>query len=68
MLDEMATVQACGTWEMVHFPPKKTIVGCRWVYTMKVGPDGNIEQFKAHLVAKGYTHIFGLDYEDTFPL
>ena len=30
-------------------------VGCRWVYTGKVGPDSKIDRLKARLVAKGYT-------------
>ncbi|XP_073222485.1 uncharacterized protein [Cicer arietinum] len=47
-------------------PHGKSLVGCRWLYTMKVGPDGKIDRFKARLVAKGLTHIFGLDYSDTF--
>ena len=33
---------------------------------MKVGPDGSIERHKAHLVAQGYTHKYGLDYDETF--
>ncbi|RDX82024.1 hypothetical protein CR513_37235, partial [Mucuna pruriens] len=45
-------------------PPTKIIVGCCWVYIMKIGPDGNTDHFKAFLVAKGYT--FYLDYGDTF--
>ncbi|RVW12315.1 Retrovirus-related Pol polyprotein from transposon RE2 [Vitis vinifera] len=32
-------------------------VGCRWVYTVKVGPDGQVDRLKALLVAKGYTQI-----------
>ncbi|RVW71767.1 hypothetical protein CK203_055211 [Vitis vinifera] len=28
-------------------------VGCRWVYIVKVGPDGQVDCLKAHLVAKG---------------
>jgi len=35
---------------------------------IKTGPDGTIDRLKAHLVAKGYTQIFYLDYGDTFSL
>ncbi|RVX05223.1 Retrovirus-related Pol polyprotein from transposon RE1 [Vitis vinifera] len=41
-------------------------VGCRWVYTVKVGPDGQVDRLKARLVAKGYTQVYGFDYGDTF--
>jgi len=34
--------------------------------TIKVGPNGTIDRLKAHLVPKGYTQIFYLDYDDTF--
>jgi len=33
---------------------------------VKHNANGSIERYKAHLVAKGYNHIKGLDYFDTF--
>ena len=66
MLDEMSALHSNGTWDLVSLPPGKSPVGCRWVYAVKVGPDGTVERLKARLVAKGYTQIFGLDYGDTF--
>ena len=39
---------------------------CRWVYTVNVGPDGQVDRLKARLVAKGYTQVYGSDYGDTF--
>ena len=66
MVDEMAALHHSGTWDLVPLPPGKSVVGCRWVYTVKVGPDGHVDRLKARLVAKGYTQIFGLDYGDTF--
>ncbi|XP_070040519.1 uncharacterized protein [Nicotiana tomentosiformis] len=64
MIDEMSALHMSGTWELVFLPSVKSIVGYRWVYTVKVGPDVKVDRLKARLVAKGYTHIFGLDYTD----
>ncbi|RVW74588.1 Retrovirus-related Pol polyprotein from transposon RE1 [Vitis vinifera] len=41
-------------------------VGCRWVYIVKVGPNGQVDRLKARLVAKGCTQVYGSDYGDTF--
>jgi len=68
MLDELSALQNSRTWELVSLPSRKSVVGCRWVFAIKVGPDGTIDRLKARLVTKGYTQIFGLDYGDTFSL
>ena len=67
MVDGMNALHSTGTWDLVPLPPGKSTVGCRWVYTVKVNLDGNIDRLKARLVAKGYTQVYGLDYSDTFP-
>jgi len=38
------------------------------VYTIKVGPNGQVYRLKARLVAKGYTQVYGLDCCDSFYL
>ncbi|RVW45708.1 Retrovirus-related Pol polyprotein from transposon TNT 1-94 [Vitis vinifera] len=48
------------------FPIQAGDIGCRWVYTVKVGPDGQVDRLKAHLVVKGYTQVYGFDFGDTF--
>ena len=68
MVEEMDALSSNGTWEFVILPSSKSAVGCRWVYTVKVGPDGQVDQLKARLVAKGYTQQYGLDYYDNFTL
>ena len=42
------------------------MVGCRWILTVKINPDGSINPYKAWLVAKEYTQKYEIDYEDTF--
>lgn len=55
IIGEMFALHSSGAWEIVPLPPGKSIIGCRWVYAAKVGPDGQIDRLKAQLVLKGYT-------------
>ncbi|RVW42679.1 Retrovirus-related Pol polyprotein from transposon RE2 [Vitis vinifera] len=66
MVDEMAALHSNGTWDLVVLPSGKSTVGYRWVYAVKVGPDGQVDRLKARLVAKGYTQVYGSDYGETF--
>ena len=62
----MAALHSNDTWDLVSLLPGKSTVGCRWVYTVKVGPDGRVYRLKTRLVAQDYTQIYGCDYGDTF--
>ena len=54
MIKEMDALTDNGTWDLVCLPVGKKAIGCYWVFTVKVNPDGSITRLKAHLVAKGY--------------
>ena len=47
MVEEMAAPHSSGTWDLVNLPTGKTPVGCRWVYTVKIGLDGLVDHLKA---------------------
>ena len=68
MIEDMDALTNNGTWDLVRLPARRKAIGCRWVFTMKVNPDGSIARLKAHLVAKGYAQTYGMDYFNTFPL
>lgn len=68
MQDEIDALNKQGTWELVSLPPRKNLVGSKWVYKVKRNSDGSIARYKARLVAKGFSQEAGIDYEETFSL
>nr|GEV41905.1 hypothetical protein [Tanacetum cinerariifolium] len=41
-------------------------VGSKWIFKKKTDMDSIVHTYKAHIVAKGYTQLYGVDYEETF--
>ena len=66
IIEEMHAMNENGTWNLVHLPTEKKVIGCCWVFAIKVNPDGSVARLKAQLVAKGYAQTYGVDYSDTF--
>ena len=66
MIEEMDALNENGTWNLVHLFTGKKAIGCRWVFAVKVYPDGSVARLKTRLVAKGYAQTYGVDYSDTF--
>ena len=66
MIEEMDALTDNGTWELMRLLARKKVIGCRWVFTVNVNPDGSIVRLQARFVAKGYTQTYGVDYSDTF--
>mgnify|MGYP003703567557 CR=1 FL=1 len=66
MKEEYSALIKQGTWTLVHLPPNKKAIGCKWVFRLKKNSDGTIARHKAQLVAKGFLQIEGIDYFETF--
>lgn len=62
----MNSLKKNETWEVTTLPERKDLVGCKWIFAVKYKADGNIERYKAQLVAKGFTQTYGMDYIMTF--
>ena len=66
MEEEITLLKKQGTWKLVDKPKDRKVVGCRWTYVIKYGPNGEILRYKACLVAQGYSQIPGLNFSDTY--
>ena len=63
---EMDSLHMNDVWDLVKLPKDRKAVGSKWVFKLKVGPDGQVERHKARLVAQGFAQKQGLDYDETF--
>ena len=43
MKDEMSSLEDNNTYELVPVPQDRTVVGGRWVYAVKLGPEGFVK-------------------------
>ena len=66
MVEEYDFIVRNSAWEIVPRLVDKSVVGSRWIYKVKQVYDGSVEKYKARFVARGFSQIEGIDYEETF--
>lgn len=63
---ELSAINRNNTWELISPPPRKKIIGVKWIFKRKYNANNEIDKCKARLVAKRYTQEHGVDYEEIF--
>nr|GEW64912.1 ribonuclease H-like domain-containing protein [Tanacetum cinerariifolium] len=63
---EMNALLRNGTWELVDLPKGRKAIRSKWIYKIKFRSSGEIDRYKARLVAQGFGQKKGIDYEETF--
>ena len=66
MVEEYQAVIDNNTQKLVDFPANVKPIGCRWVYRIKYNQKGELEKYKARLVANVFAQQEGIDYEENF--
>lgn len=63
--EELQAIKRNNTWKTVNLPKNRKAIGSKWVFKSKTDENGE-RQFKARLVAQGFTQQFGVDYSECF--
>ena len=66
MKDEIDSLKKNNVWDLVQLRERRKAIEYKWLYKTKYDADGNVEIYKAHLVAQGYNQRYGIDYDKTF--
>ncbi|KAJ0898957.1 putative RNA-directed DNA polymerase [Helianthus annuus] len=66
MHKEMEALFRNNTWVLTDLPQGRKDIGCKWVFRVKYKSNGEVERFKARLLAKGFNQREGLDFGETF--
>lgn len=66
IIKHLEDLQAAGTWRVSDVPAGRRLVSCKWVFKIKYNPDGTIDKYKARLVARGFTQVENIDFQETF--
>lgn len=66
MKEELDALRSNDTWDLIPWSDDMNIVGCKWVYKVKIKADGTLEHLKARLVAKSFAQFPAVDFTETF--
>ena len=66
MKEKLDALSKNYTWDLVTLPPRKFLVGCKWIYKIRLALMGPLSTTKTRLIAKGFTQEYEIDYEETF--
>ena len=66
MKDDVKALQDNETWNLVRQPTDWDVIQGMWVYNVKLGPNGQVDKYKARNVARGFKQVEGRDYFESF--
>ena len=66
MDEEYLSLMVNDTWDLVPLPKGRKIVRCKWIYRTKYASYGSVGRLMERLVAKHFSQVEGIDYNETF--
>ena len=68
MNKEIKSMKDNVVWDLVPLPEGAKPISWKWIFKTKRDSKGDVERYKARLVAKDFTQKEGIDYKETFSL
>lgn len=68
MDDEIDVIDKNNTWELTKFSKKQKTIGMKLMYKTKLKENGEIDKYKACLIAKGCKHENDINYKEVLTL
>ncbi|GKB57499.1 ribonuclease H-like domain-containing protein [Tanacetum coccineum] len=66
MNSEIDALLRNDTWDIFDLPKDEKSIGSKLIFKIKYKSSGEIDRYKARLVAQGFGQKEGIDYEETF--
>jgi len=66
MNSEIKSLNDCNTWILVDKTHDMHVISCKWVFNIKRRQNGEIDRYKARLVARGFEQRSGIDYKEIY--
>ena len=66
MVEEYNSIVKNNAWEIVPRLVDKLVIGSRWIYKVKQATNGSVEKYKARFVAREFSQIEGISYDENF--
>ena len=54
MKEELKAIERNKTWELIVLPQNKKSISVRWVFKIKLKPNGSVSKNKSRLVSRGF--------------
>jgi len=65
MVDKYDSIFHNSVWDVVLRPEDKSMVSSQWIYKVKKVADGSVEKHKARFVARGFSQVERIGYDET---
>lgn len=66
MKAEITSIEENKIWELMNLPAGAKVIRVKWVFKTKFNKKGEIDKFKARLVAKSYHQKYGVYFHEVF--